>query len=240
MLPDFRVRQRDYLLEIARVITQELDLDVVLARILRHAAELLAGQAGLVVLRGDGGGWTVAAFHGIPGPLISYLDPLLAEVPDYEEAARFEIPEVNRLLQRLAQEVSLGLFTGVGLPLIVQKRVLGVIFVFRNYRGVFSREDLLLLQSFSDQAAIAVRNAQLFDQAASQAQRLDAILDSVADGILILTPGKAIERCNPAFARLLGHPSGQIIGTKHSDTVRWKELSHGPTLEQAEEAGEGR
>ena len=237
MLPDFRVRQRDYLLEIARVITQELDLDAVLARILRHAAELLAGQAGLVALRGDGGGWTVAAFHGIPKPLISYLDPLLAEVPDYEEAARFEIPEVNRLLQRLAQEVSLGLLTGVGLPLIVQKRVLGVIFVFRNYRGVFSREDRLLLQSFADQAAIAVHNAQLYDQTSSQAQRLDAILDSVADGILILTPGKAIERCNPAFARLLGHPSGQIIGTKHSDTVRWKELSHGPTLEQAEAGG---
>ena len=27
MLPDFRVRQRDYLLEISRAITEELDLD---------------------------------------------------------------------------------------------------------------------------------------------------------------------------------------------------------------------
>ena len=33
-LPDFRVRQRDYLLEIARAITQELDLDKLLKRIL--------------------------------------------------------------------------------------------------------------------------------------------------------------------------------------------------------------
>src|SRR3989304_3062292 len=237
MLPDFRVRQRDYLLEIARVITQELDLDVVLARILRHAAELLAGQAGLVALRGDGGGWTVAAFHGIPGPLISYLDPLLAEVPDYEEAARFEIPEVNRLLQRLAQEVSLGLFTGVGLPLIVQNRVLGVIFIFRNYRGVFSREDRLLLQSFADQAAIAVHNAQLYDQTASQAARMDAILDSVADGILILRPNRTIERCNPAFARLFGMSSDRIVGRKHNDVIRFKDLSHGPTLNQAEAGG---
>jgi PAS domain S-box-containing protein len=237
MLPDFRVRQRDYLLEIARVITQELDLDVVLARILRHAADLLAGQAGLVALRGEEGGWTGAAFHGIPEPLIRYLDPILAEVPDYEEAARFEIPEVNRLLQRLAQEVSLGLLTGVGLPLIVQNRVLGVIFIFRNYRGVFSREDRLLLQSFADQAAIAVHNAQLYDQTSSQAQRLDAILDSVADGILILTPAKNIERCNPAFARLLGRPINEIVGGKHSEIVRWKQVTHGPTLEQAEAGG---
>lgn len=237
MLPDFRVRQRDYLLEIARAITQELDLDEVLARILQHAADLLAGQAGLVALRAPEGGWRFAASHGIPSTLLRYLDPLLAEVPDYEDAARFEIPEVNRLLQRLAREVSLGLFTGVGLPLIVQNRVLGVIFIFRNYRGLFSREDRLLLQSFADQAAIAVHNAQLYDQAAGQAQRLDALLDSVADGILILLPNRTVERCNPAFARLFGKPSDQIIGCKHNEVIRWKELSHGPTLEQAEAGG---
>ncbi len=237
MLPDFRVRQRDYLLEIARAITQELNLDDVLARILQHAAELLAGQAGLVALRGNEGGWNVAAFIGIPEPLISYLDPLLAEVPDFEEAARFEIPEVNRLLQNLAREVSLGLLSGVGLPLIVQNSVLGVIFVFRNYHGRFSREDQLLLQSFADQAAIAVHNAQLYNQSRSQAQRLDGLLNSVADGILILQPNHAIERCNPALARLLGKPPSEIVGQEHGRVILWKEVTHGPTLERAEAGG---
>lgn len=237
MLPDFRVRQRDYLLEIARVITQELDLDEVLARILKHAADLLAGQAGLIALRGEPGGWNVAAYHGIPSALIRYLDPVLAAVPDYEDAARFELPEVNRLLQRIAREVSLGLLTGVGLPLIIQNRVLGVIFVFRNYRGLFSREDRLFLQSFADQAAIAVHNAQLYDQTSSQAARMDAILDSVADGILILLPDHTIERCNPAFARLFGMSSDRIVGRKHNDVIRFKDLSHGPTLNQAEAGG---
>ena len=51
MLPDFRVRQRDYLLEISRALTEELDLATVLRRILQAAAELIAGQAGLVALR---------------------------------------------------------------------------------------------------------------------------------------------------------------------------------------------
>jgi len=40
MLPDFRVRQRDYLLEISRALTEELDLDRVLDRIVKLAAEL--------------------------------------------------------------------------------------------------------------------------------------------------------------------------------------------------------
>ena len=40
MLPDFRVRQRDYLLEISRALTQELDLEKLLARILRLREEI--------------------------------------------------------------------------------------------------------------------------------------------------------------------------------------------------------
>jgi PAS domain S-box-containing protein len=237
MLPDFRVRQRDYLLEIARVITQELDLDKVLARILRHAADLLAGQAGLVALRTEPGGWATAAAYGIPQELIQYLDPLLAAVPDYEDPERFELPEVNRLLQRLAREVSLGLLTGVGLPLIGRNRVIGVIFIFRNYRGVFSPEDRLLLQSFADQAAIAVQNAQQYASTNREKRRTDAILDAVADGILILAPDRTVARCNPAFTRLAGRPAANVLGFKHNEVIRFDEVAHGPTLEQAEAGG---
>jgi PAS domain S-box-containing protein len=237
MLPDFRVRQRDYLLEIARVITQELDLDKVLARILRHAADLLAGQAGLVALRTEPGGWATAAAYGIPQELIQYLNPLLAAVPDYEDPERFELPEVNRLLQRLAREVSLGLLTGVGLPLIARNRVIGVIFIFRNYRGVFSAEDRVLLQSFADQAAVAVQNAQQYASTNREKRRTDAILDAVADGILILSPDHSIARCNPAFTRLAGRPAAQVLGQRHDEVIRFGEVTHGPTLEQAEAGG---
>jgi hypothetical protein len=58
MLPDFRVRQRDYLLEIARALTQELDLDKLLTRILRISIEMLAGQAGIIASKKQAaGGW---------------------------------------------------------------------------------------------------------------------------------------------------------------------------------------
>ena len=87
-LPDFRVRQRDYLLEIARAITQELDLDNLLKRILKLTADILSGNAGLIALRSSEGTWTVAASHGIPSPLLQYLEPLLTAVPDHEDPAR--------------------------------------------------------------------------------------------------------------------------------------------------------
>ena len=237
MLPDFRVRQRDYLLEIAKVITQELDVDKVLERILTHTADLLAGQAGLVALRNEEGLWQLAASTGIPQSLTSALNPILAAVPDHEDPARFEIPEINRILQRIAREVSLGLLTGVGLPLVAQNRVIGVIFIFRNYRGSFSSNDRSLLQSFADQAAVAVQNAQLYEQSSREKQRLDAILDSVADGILILGQDHSIQRANPAFSRLYGQTADEIVGKKHGEIIQWDEVVHGPTLDEAEAGG---
>lgn len=73
MLPDFRVRQRDYLLEITRAITEELNLEKLLARILNLSVEILAGQAGLIALREEQGGWKLGAYHGIPPAFIRYL-----------------------------------------------------------------------------------------------------------------------------------------------------------------------
>jgi K+-sensing histidine kinase KdpD len=237
MLPDFRVRQRDYLLEIARSISQELDQDALLKRILDIAAEMLAGQAALIVLREEGKGWMVASSHGIPPAFLAYLDPLIAAVPDHEDPARFELPEINRVLQNLTRTIGLGWLTGVGLPLIARRQVIGVIFIFRSYSSVFSANDRALLQSFADQAAIAVHNARLYTQISHEKQRLDALLDSAADGILILASDHRVERANPALARMVGTSAGEIKGKLHEEVIRWASPVAGPTLEQAEAGG---
>lgn len=237
MLPDFRVRQRDYLLEISQAITQELNLARVLVRILDISAEMLASQAGLIALREEQGNWVIAATHGIPSSLVEYLHPLLAAAGDTDDPERFELPEINRILQNLARTVSLGLMTGVGLPLIARQRVVGMIFIFRSYLSMFSRADRNMLRSFADQAAIAVSNARLYTQISQEKKRLDALLDSAADGILILAPNHAIERLNPAFERIIGRPAAELHGLRHEDVVRWAERESGPTLEQAEADG---
>jgi len=194
MLPDFRVRQRDYLLEIARALTQELDLDKLLTRILRISIEMLAGQAGIIALK-ETSGWRVVAVHGIPAAFLSYLEPLLAE----EKAAELNLIELNRMLKDLTYTASMGLLNGVGIPLATHGQVIGVIFIFRSYPDLFSTNDKQLLQSFADQAAIAVFNARLYGQVSYEKQRLDALLDSAADGILILNADHTIERCNIAL-----------------------------------------
>ena len=231
-LPDFRVRQRDYLLEITRAITQELDLDKLLARILRISIEMLAGQAGLIALKEDGG-WQVSSAQKIPPALLNYLKPLLAE----ETVSEFNVLELNRMLKSLAYTASRGLLNGVGLPLVAHQKVIGVIFIFRNYADLFSPNDKKLLRSFADQAASAVYNAQLYGQVSYEKQRLDALLESAADGILILNADQTIERVNSAFQKLYGQPREQITGKAHAEIIRWAAAPHGATLEESEAEG---
>jgi K+-sensing histidine kinase KdpD len=232
MLPDFRVRQRDYLLEISRALTQELDLEKLLARILRIAIEMLAGQAGLIALK-EQDGWRVAAAHGIAPAFLSYLTPLLAE----ENVRELDVRELNRMLKELTYTASMGLLNGTALPLAAHGQVIGVIFIFRNYPDVFTPNDRVLLQSFADQAAIAVFNARLYGQISYEKQRLDALLDSAADGILILNADHTIERCNLAFEKLFGKPRNQIVGKSHDEVINWIREPHGTTLGEAESDG---
>ena len=227
MLPDFRVRQRDYLLEISRALTQELDLDKLLARILRIAIEMLAGQAGLIALKEDG--WRVATAHGIASAFLSYLTPLLAE----ENVREFNVDELNRMLKELTYTASMGLLNGTALPLVAHGQVIGVIFIFRSYQDLFTPNDRALLQSFADQAAIAVFNARLYGQVSYEKQRLDALLDSAADGILILNADLTIERVNDAFERIFGKTHTELMGQSHDEVICWARPPHGSTLKEA-------
>jgi K+-sensing histidine kinase KdpD len=227
MLPDFRVRQRDYLLEISRALTQELDLDKLLARILRIAIEMLAGQAGLIALKEDG--WRVATAHGIASAFLSYLTPLLAE----ENVREFNVDELNRMLKELTYTASMGLLNGTALPLVAHGQVIGVIFIFRSYQDLFTPNDRALLQSFADQAAIAVYNARLYGQVSYEKQRLDALLDSAADGILILNADLTIERVNDAFERIFGKTHDELMNQSHDEIICWARPPQGSTLKEA-------
>jgi signal transduction histidine kinase len=228
MLPDFRVRQRDYLLEISRALTQELNLEKLLERILRISIEMLAGQAGIIALK-EMEGWRVAAAHGIAPAFLSYLTPLLAE----ENVRELDVRELNRMLKELTYTASMGLLNGTALALAAHGQVIGVIFIFRNYADVFTPNDRIILQSFADQAAIAVFNAQLYGQVSYEKQRLDALVDSAADGIIILNTDLTIERVNDAFERMYGRTHHELVDHPHDEVIRWASHPQGSTLNES-------
>src|SRR5437764_9465592 len=85
LLQDYRVRQRDYLLEISRALTSQLNLDEVLRLILEAAVSMLAGQVGLIALSDAQGTFRSRATLGVTEEQIPLFDPLLEYIANAGE-----------------------------------------------------------------------------------------------------------------------------------------------------------
>ncbi len=215
-MQDYQLRQRDYLLTISRAMTSRLDLPSLLELTLRSAVELLRGQAGLIVLRGRDGVMRVRASYGLPGGLIGFFQPLWADLPGVRELqgplSRWRIPDLQMRLGMVAAAAGLALSQVVALPLVIEEELIGAIYIFRSSGGAFSANDRALLAAFADQAAIAVRNAGLYQQVSEERRVLSAIIENSAEGILILDAAGRIRVFNRALARMTGWRAEEALG----------------------------
>lgn len=235
ILPDFRVRQRDFLLKISRAITAQLDLDQLLRMVLEASVSMLGGTVGLIALRDPDDQLRVQAILGVEPDQVDVFEPLL------EMAGSDDIsvdPDVLKLRTRLiARKLNMNLRQVISLPMRISNEMLGIIYVFRSYPGAPTPDETMILQSFADQAAIAVHNAGLYQATIAEKQRLSAILDSSGDGIMILDADQHILRCNKALARMTGWELRYVVGRLKSDVVRWKSPEPSIKLSEMMEAG---
>ncbi len=209
--------------------------------ILTSAAEIVRAEAGLIALRrGESTSLTIQASYGIPVPLLPRFTPLLTGFPVRAAAAaagaEYAIPDLEVRLSLVARAIRLPLEQVVALPLTFAQapgegegRLLGMIYLFRGGSLAFSENDEAVLASFADQAAIAVRNAQLYQQVSAEKQQLDAIIEHSADGIMILDPDLRIQVFNAALSRMTGWSPEQAIGRPCYQVLALEDAS-GPNL----------
>jgi len=229
----YQLRQREYLLQISRAMTSRLDLPSLLRLILNSAADLVRAEAGLIALRrGQAAALTILASYGIPAALLPRFAPLLADLP--VQADGYALPDLQARLNLVARAVRLPLNQVIALPLIFQERLLGVIYLFRSGSIAFSANDEDVLASFADQAAIAVRNAQLYEQVSAEKGQLNAIIDRSADGVMILDPELRIQVFNRALSQMTGWVAEQAIGRPCYEVLALEDVS-GPHLCDAEQ-----
>lgn len=237
LLPDLRVRQRDYLLEISRAITAQLDLGEVLRLILRASAAMLAGEVGLIALRDESSdGLRVRAVFGIPPEQVSAFSPLLETFEEgYSEQDSATL--TDKVLRTIASSLGMPLRQVIALPMNVAGELVGMIYVFRAFSGTASLNDRLVLQSFADQAAIAVHNARLYQAVNRERQRLAGILENNADGVMILDSNRVILRFNKAMSRISGWSAEQANGQLYEAVVSWTSPPQGSDLAEAIQTG---
>ena len=216
-MEDYLQRQRDYLLSISRAMTSRLDLPSLLQLIIGKAVEMLRGEAGLIGLLGRDNNFHVRASSGLPAHTPQLFAPLLTDIPLH--GSHWPVPDLYARLRLVAASAGINLRQVVGLPLTLEEKLIGVIYVFRTRDSAFSADDRQVLASFADQAAIAVRNATLYQQLAEEKRRVDAIIENSADGVLILDAHCHIQAMNRAVAQITGWTEEKARGQPCSRVI---------------------
>jgi len=226
---DLPLRQRDYLLRIARAMSAELDPRVVLALVIRSAVAMTAGQAGAITMRRTADGpFEVVAGHRLTGELRRALERLDASPPgpvdpamsaaDRAPGSGPDDPDARPAAAIVSLPARVREPAGDGdpttpeapthvltLPLRRGETTIGRIVVFRGEgAAVFTPLDEDLLAAFADQAAVAIQNAMLHQRLATRERQLARVLGHAASGLMVLDHGGLVLHANAAAARLVG------------------------------------
>jgi 3-mercaptopyruvate sulfurtransferase SseA/signal transduction histidine kinase len=98
------------------------------------------------------------------------VDGRTVHMPDVLADPDFKRPEVQKLM---------GFRAALGVPLVREDQTFGVISLFRLAVGSFSEKQIELVQTFADQAVIAIGNVRMFEQVQERTKELAASLDEL-------------------------------------------------------------
>jgi signal transduction histidine kinase/DNA-binding response OmpR family regulator len=164
--------QMTSLYEVGKEISANLELEPRLAVICDRAATMSAARGAMVYLRNEPAdefhptwahGVPLSAAEGGEGAFVSGQGFLGGSVRD-QRPAQVDTPETGEPLTLPGVR---GEFrNALAVPLVAENQVIGVLCVV-DKTGGFTREDESFLVLFASQAAIAVRNSQLFEHTKS-------------------------------------------------------------------------
>ena len=98
-------------------------------------------------------------------------------------------------------------------PLYAQADRIGVLYAIRPSENTFSRDDVGILALLAQQASIAISNARIFQRLYAKTSEMEAILQSINDGLVVVDPQMRLVIANDAARRLLHLPSSVQAGT---------------------------
>ena len=193
------------LAEITLALTSQTDPTAVLDEILRRVRRVVPFKtANIVLLEGETlriARWQGYETFGGEEEIADFLYSLQA-LPLEEQVVRSHQPLVIHDTRQESRWLSLigmeWIRSHLIVPIVLQERVLGLLRLDGNVPGEFSAADAQRLQPLANSAAIALENARLHQETLRQAKRVQQILDTAHDGILLLDVGHHIELANPA------------------------------------------
>ncbi len=189
---DRRRREAEVLADLARTINASLDLDTILQRLAEGAQELCQSDVTMIALRDprseavvvryDVGarydGWSTVPVElgkGVGGQVLVSGRP-------FRTSSYAEDPRISKdYIEVIRKEA---IVAELAVPIRIEARVGGVLYVANRCPRAFTDRDEAILLGLADQAAIAIKNAGLFEEQirlmqtlSTRQARLEALLE---------------------------------------------------------------
>ena len=241
-----RQRQLSEALEKAAVaVSSTLELDQVLDRILEQVEQVVPGDSFNIMLIEDGQAYVVRwrgyEKLGVAEEVSGYSAPV-SEHPYWVKMSRtgkpVVIPDTTLDDDWQTRQGWDWLRSYVAAPIRVGDTTVGFLNVDGTEPGQFSSRDTHRLETFASHAATAIENARLYERLRDHAEtlesrvaertaqlqgqyaRLEAILDSTVDGIVVIGPDGELVLANPVAREWLTQTLSPSEASLLRETVR--------------------
>ena len=184
-----RQSQLGALMGVGRAINSSLGLKRVLEEVMDTLIELMRAERGFLMLRDENNELSVRIARGIAHVNLDEDSSLKVSRTIVDKVAESGEPILTTNAQddpRFEGHVSIAAFQLRSIlcaPLKIKNELIGVIYVDNRARsGIFQENDLGLIRAFADQAAVAIDNAQLFDDLQTKNHELEEAYQATLEG----------------------------------------------------------
>ncbi len=210
-----RLEELSLLLEIGQAVSASLELERGLSPILQGAMQTTAAISVRLILLDEAGTRAERAF------VKRQLTATRWEIAPHLDEASWRVIKTRRplIITNAPRAVSTvgpalieaGVGAMVGVPLLVQDRIVGLIWIDYPLPRMFSDSEISFLSTLASQAAVVIENARLFEVVESERGRLATILSSTSDAILVTDQANRVLLVNPAAEQSFGLDAHEVV-----------------------------
>ncbi len=200
------------LLDACTLLNATLNLDNLLDLIMRIAKEVMNAEASsLMLVDEESQELRFEVAHGEKGEQVKVIRLKMGEGIAGWVAQTGEtllIPDVSkdpRFYKKADEKTKFTTRCMICAPLKTKERIVGVVEVINKRNNqIFNEEDVELLEAFANQGAVALENAMLYDQLSREKRRIEAIVNSMTDAVIVTDNKFRPELLNPSARNVFG------------------------------------